>query len=78
MQYEGNWNFLIGLRKAAREVLLATAQRLGTGVVMAGSYLAKKILESLPEPTSVHDTPPSNGSPHVPAHRPHTGSRRAA
>ena len=58
---------------------MLTAQTLGTGAVMAGSYLAKKILETLPEPTSVHDTPPrSTGAPAAPVEKPHPGSQRAA
>ena len=78
VQHQGNADFFSSLRKAAQQVRMLTAQTLGTGAVMAGSYLAKKILETLPEPTSVHDTPPSSSTPHAPVDKHHPGSQRAA
>jgi hypothetical protein len=78
VQDQGKSDFFSSLRKAAQQVGMLTAQTLGTGAVMAGSYLAKKILESVPEPTSVHDTPPSDKAPDAPAAKPHSGSQRAA
>jgi len=78
VQHQGKEDLFSTLRKAAEEVRRLTAQTLGTGAVMAGSYLAKKILETLPEPTSVHDTAPSARSTDVPPATPHPGSQRAA
>lgn len=77
MQHQGSSDFFGSLRKAAEQLRVLTAQTLGTGAVMAGSYLAKKILETLPEPPSVHDTPPS-AAPSAPVDKPHPGSQRAA
>jgi hypothetical protein len=77
VQHKGNEDLFETLRKAAQQVRMLTAQTIGTGAVMAGSYIAKKILETLPEPSS--DLPPAPRSTEAPADKHHhPGSKRAA
>jgi hypothetical protein len=67
VQHQGNSDLFGTLRKAAEQLRALTAQTVGMGAVMAGSYIAKKILETLPEPSSVHDAAPTARAPEAPA-----------
>jgi hypothetical protein len=78
VQHDGNLDVLRVLRNAAQQVRQLTAQTLGTTAVMAGSFLAKKILETIPEPTSVHDTMPRTKAPEASPPRAKTSKQRAA
>jgi hypothetical protein len=66
------------MRRAAAEMRKLAVEVVGTTMVVAGSYLAKKILESVPEPAPEPGTPQSSTTPEHPVHHPHGGSRRAA
>ncbi len=72
MQHQGNADLFGTLRKAVEQLRMLTAVTLGTGAVMAGSYIAKKILETLPESTSVVDAPPAAQASEAPVSSPHS------
>jgi hypothetical protein len=75
VQHKGNEDLFETLRKAAQQVRMLTAQTIGTGAVMAGSYIAKKILETLPEQSN--DMPAMRTS-EAPADKAHAHPKRAA
>jgi hypothetical protein len=79
VQHEGSSAFLRScLRRAGDQVFRLVASTIGSTAVVAGSYVAKKILETIPEPTSVHDTSPPGPPNRAPADKSDPGARRAA
>lgn len=77
MQHQGDSEIVRALRRAAHGVRMLAAHTIGTTCIVAGSYLAKKLVDNPPDgpaPEATSPTPPS-AQPH-PA--PDSKSKQAA
>jgi hypothetical protein len=74
VQHQGDSEFVQALRRAAHGVRMLAAHTIGTTCIVAGSYLAKKLVENLPDGTA----PESSSPPPSPSAAHHTPDKKQA